>query len=114
MSEILSSRQAEEYLDEISQIGNNRKCVSCMNPSREWVCIYHAIFLCLSCAAECKHLKENISYIKSVNLDTWTQHDINLLKQGGNQKFIDFMDEYNLNTMNFNDRLCTRAAFYYR
>lgn len=114
MARQLTALEAEQYLNEILEVPANRKCIVCTNPSREWACTYNGVFLCLNCAAECKHLKENICNIKSINLDTWNEKDIQLLKAAGNQRFFDFMEEYQLNTVNFEDRLCTRAALYYR
>ena len=86
----------------------------CTSVAREWASVNNGVFLCLSCAAECKDLKESICLIKSVNLDNWTERQINLMKKGGNTAFLVFMDKYKLNSLNFEDRLCTKAAVYYR
>lgn len=36
------------------------------------------------------------------------------MKRGGNTRFLAFMQKFNLSSLNFEDRLCTRASVYYR
>lgn len=50
----------------------------------EWVCSSNAVFLCLSCAAEYKNLGLNFCHIKSVNLERWTEREVEILRLGGN------------------------------
>lgn len=86
----------------------------CTSIAREWASVNNGVFMCLSCAAECKDLKESLCLIKSVNLDNWSERQISLMKRGGNAKFLTFMENYKLSSLNFEDKLCTRAAVYYR
>ena len=65
---MLSIQESSLYFDQIFLDSENTKCIVCGNFSKEWVCTSNAIFFCLSCAAEYKHLGKNFCAIKSINL----------------------------------------------
>jgi len=55
-----------------------------------------------------------ISFVKSLTMDSWTDRQLNLLKEGGNAKFKAFMETYNLNRGLSAMKYKTVAAEYYR
>ena len=45
----------------------------------------------MDCSGEHRGFGVNVSFIKSVTLDSWTQAQVNIMKVGGNQRLRDFL-----------------------
>ena len=37
-----------------------------------------------------------MSFVRSVQMDSWTDKEIKAMKEGGNQALLDFFDKYNI------------------
>ena len=38
----------------------------------------------------------HISYVRSVEMDSWSENEIRAMKVGGNQRFLDFFAKHNI------------------
>lgn len=83
-------------LNKILQNEANRKCVDCNTPFPKWVSVNNAVFLCSECAKYHKTLSPEISIIKSLETDNFSEEEITLLKIGGNERFLNLMSEYQI------------------
>ena len=54
------------------------------------------------------------SLVRSINLDMWTERQLKLLEAGGNAKLHDFLENYNLNSVDIKLKYQTKAMLYYR
>jgi len=77
LQSILSSMLKEE---------DNKYCVDCDNKGPRWASWNLGIFLCIRCAGIHRNLGVHISKVKSVNLDSWTLHQVSSMQQMGNSK----------------------------
>ena len=75
---------------------DNSFCFDCENKPANWASISNGIFLCLDCSGEHRSYGINISFIRSVNLDKWTQEQVNIMKVGGNKRLKDFLTKYEM------------------
>ncbi len=41
-------------------------------------------------------LQVHVSFVRSVQMDSWTDKEIKAMKEGGNQALLDFFDKYNI------------------
>jgi hypothetical protein len=55
-----------------------------------------------------------VSLVRSIALDIWTEKHMALMELGGNHKFNEFLDQYDLNTEDIKVKYNTKAAQYYR
>eukprot|EP00826_Nyctotherus_ovalis_P028098 TRINITY_DN2211_c0_g1_i2.p1 TRINITY_DN2211_c0_g1~~TRINITY_DN2211_c0_g1_i2.p1 ORF type:complete len:179 (+),score=64.34 TRINITY_DN2211_c0_g1_i2:353-889(+) len=55
-----------------------------------------------------------ISFVKSLTMDSWTDRQLTMMKEGGNAKFKSFMETYSLNQDPPATKYRTLAAEYYR
>ncbi|KAI3824611.1 hypothetical protein L1987_06075 [Smallanthus sonchifolius] len=63
----------------------NELCADCGSPSPKWVSANLGAFVCIKCSGVHRSLGVHISKILSVNLDEWTEEDVdNVIKLGGN------------------------------
>lgn len=55
------------------------------------------------------------SFVKSCNLDNWTDREVQFMVRGGNQRLRDFMKEYDIKDYFLpNMKYSFQALFYYR
>lgn len=56
----------------ITEDSNNSVCVDCGdNIMDHWASLNNAVFICINCSGVHRGFGTNISFIRSVNLDSW-------------------------------------------
>ena len=88
--------QIKKQLKEISNEEANSSCFDCGNKPANWASISNGIFLCLDCSSEHRGYGIEISFIRSITMDQWTQEQVNIMKIGGNQRLKDFLTNYEI------------------
>jgi hypothetical protein len=97
------------------KIEGNNKCIDCNAENPTFASTNNAVFLCENCANIHKRLGTNISIIKSLTKDEFTQEEISILKIGGNKRFNDFVKEYGIKEdQNKEFKYHLKLAEYYR
>ncbi|KAM3838192.1 stromal membrane-associated protein 2 [Diretmus argenteus] len=64
----------------------NKFCADCESKGPRWASWNLGIFVCIRCAGIHRNLGVHISKVKSVNLDQWTQEQIQCVQEMGNAK----------------------------
>ena len=103
---------------EISEIileNGNSKCFDCGSSKPKWSSVNNGIFLCLKCAGIHRNLGNNISVVKSLELEEWDDKQVLFLKKGGNDNLKHFFNEYNIqDAFPIEIKFKTKASEYYR
>ncbi|OMJ94269.1 hypothetical protein SteCoe_2610 [Stentor coeruleus] len=105
---------AEQILKDLKSIPENNYCFDCGNEDSDWSSINNGIFLCTMCSEFHRGLGVNISFIRSVSIDTWQDKQLKLLQVGGNLALKEFFSLYGLNEQEISIKYKTKAADYYR
>lgn len=80
-----SPDSAKDRLASFSFECGNELCADCGSPNPKWVSANLGAFVCIKCSGVHRSLGVHISKILSVNLDEWTEEDVdNVIKLGGN------------------------------
>ncbi|XP_044280755.1 stromal membrane-associated protein 2 isoform X1 [Varanus komodoensis] len=64
----------------------NKYCADCLAKGPRWASWNIGVFICIRCAGIHRNLGVHISRVKSVNLDQWTQEQIQCMQEMGNGK----------------------------
>lgn len=104
----------DQILKDLKSIPENNYCFDCGNEDSDWSSINNGIFLCSMCAEFHRGLGVNISFIRSVSIDTWQDKQLKLLQLGGNLALKEFFSLYGLNEQEIAIKYRTKAADYYR
>ncbi|KAL6843057.1 hypothetical protein ACP4OV_027131 [Aristida adscensionis] len=91
----VNSREILEYL--LDQPAN-KFCADCGTPDPKWAALPFGAFICIKCSGTHRSLGVHISKVISVNLDEWTDEEVNCLAETGgnsvvNTKYEAFLPE---------------------
>ena len=73
----------------LSKTKGNNKCIECGKSRPMWISFPLGLFYC----SDCVNFQFNV---KSMEIDEFSPHEINLIKLGGNNRFIKLMKEYKI------------------
>ena len=79
----------------IKNLPGNEKCVDCPNVNPMWASLSHGTLLCMECSGRHRGMGVHLSFVRSLDLDSWTENQINMMLNGGNETFATFWrDQY--------------------
>eukprot|EP01147_Barroeca_monosierra_P010449 gene10449-2580_t len=73
---------------ELQQIPGNDKCAHCDASNPTWASVTLGILLCMKCSGLHRSYGVQISFVRSLTLDTLTPNQLNTLRNGGNEAFL--------------------------
>ena len=112
---MLDETYAHPELNEIVSREGNGTCFDCGAENPKWASINNGILLCLKCAGIHRGFGLQISKIRSLQVDSWTEKQVKFLSQGGNLRFKNFLSEYNIDPTSSTElKYKSKAAEYYR
>uniref|UniRef100_A0A667WVK6 Small ArfGAP2 n=1 Tax=Myripristis murdjan TaxID=586833 RepID=A0A667WVK6_9TELE len=76
----------QAVLNSLLALEENKFCADCESKGPRWASWNLGIFICIRCAGIHRNLGVHISKVKSVNLDQWTQEQIQCVQEMGNAK----------------------------
>ena len=102
-------------IPEILSLPGNSNCCDCNSEKPKWASLNNGIFLCLKCAGLHRSLGVDISTIRSLQIDSWTDKQILYLSKGGNDKFKKNLTDYQIPLDSQIDlKYKSKASDYYR
>ncbi|XP_070702907.1 stromal membrane-associated protein 2 isoform X2 [Pempheris klunzingeri] len=76
----------QAVLNSLLALEENKFCADCDSKGPRWASWNLGIFICIRCAGIHRNLGVHISKVKSVNLDQWTQEQVQCVQEMGNAK----------------------------
>jgi len=101
-------------LDEVLKLPGNNKCCDCPSLDTDWGSVSHGTLLCLHCAGKHRALGVHISFVRSIHMDTWSQQQIEMMRQGGNTQIRDFFKRLQIENSPITTLYSTKGATHYR
>ncbi|XP_045067532.1 stromal membrane-associated protein 1 isoform X8 [Coregonus clupeaformis] len=80
------NEQHQAILTKMLREDDNKYCADCEAKGPRWASWNLGVFMCIRCAGIHRNLGVHISRVKSVNLDQWTQEQIQSMVDMGNNK----------------------------
>ncbi|KAM3130540.1 hypothetical protein pb186bvf_017349 [Paramecium bursaria] len=80
----LSDKEKEIAFNRILKKQFNSKCADCGANSPTWVSIDFGVFVCYNCSGAHRNLGQHITRVRSTQLDSWNQDQVDMMDAMGN------------------------------
>lgn len=100
---------------EIRAMPKNSTCVDCSARNPQWASVSYGTLMCLECSGKHRSLGVHISFVRSIQMDSWTSKQIKMMRIGGNEKFQKFLKSKGVdNSVDVRQKYYTDACALYR
>jgi len=76
-----------KHIDRLYSIAGNNQCADCNDAKPEWACIDHGTTICIACSGVHRSLGVNVSKVRSIYLDNWSEQVLVHMEGKGNTLF---------------------------
>ena len=101
-------------LKSLQENASNDVCVDCDRPGCRWASVNNGVLLCLRCFEEHKTLGSNVSFVRSLSVDSWSATQLRYMELGGNQRFKEMLARYKIVGVSLRDKYTNPAVKWYR
>ncbi|CAK0903283.1 unnamed protein product, partial [Prorocentrum cordatum] len=87
----MASNMPREVEARIRALPGNNVCCDCNHVNPQWATVSYGALMCLECSGQHRSLGVHLSFVRSIQMDSWTAKQIDAMeKSGGNGKMIEY------------------------
>lgn len=88
----MSTSMERKDQDIVKALPGNQTCADCGRTNPSWCTVSFGILLCLECAGKHRGMGVHISFVRSLDMDSFTENQLKIMKiHGGNQRCNEYL-----------------------
>ncbi|RQM24899.1 hypothetical protein B5M09_000060 [Aphanomyces astaci] len=96
-------------------VAANKMCFDCERRSPMWATVSFGTFMCLDCSGYHRRMGVHVSFVRSTDMDEWTEEQLLLMQLGGNSEARKFFKQHGVSDMmNIDEKYKSKAATLYK
>ncbi|RHZ25102.1 hypothetical protein DYB37_006547, partial [Aphanomyces astaci] len=80
-------------------VAANKMCFDCERRSPMWATVSFGTFMCLDCSGYHRRMGVHVSFVRSTDMDEWTEEQLLLMQLGGNSEARKFFKQHGVSDM---------------
>lgn len=77
----------------VKSLPGNDKCADCSMKHPQWASVSFGNLFCLECSGIHRSLGVHISFVRSIAMDSWSESQLEIMKNGGNDKCNEYLKQ---------------------
>ena len=87
----LKSRPIPESFQTVMREPENEFCFDCNSPGPDWTSLHFGSLICLECAGKHRNMGTHVTLVRSFQLDSFSDDQMQYILQGGNRRLREFV-----------------------